>query len=216
MNPQTEQDIHLIAAPFRFVKAWLQILLFIIVAPIVFIVCLIKWMLTGEPIMSPDEIILAKWAIILLSPVWIPLLGIIIWVVSKRLKEREAEKLRAKEVAEELHAEGLDDINIHDLAAVATERELDLEDLIDARYVLWCKRSVETLASPKADLSKMCLGKCAFCQKQVPAICVDNQNDWTTLTAYHDASCRWIEMQGEALNMYRSTPLYRWPMYRSS
>ena len=92
MNPTTEQDIHLIAAPFRFVRDWIRIILFILILPVVLVVNVIHWALTGQPIMSPDEIWLAKTLFILATPVWILIATMVIWRIAKRpKKEPESE-----------------------------------------------------------------------------------------------------------------------------
>ncbi|MGB8493218.1 MAG: hypothetical protein WCE53_02340 [Candidatus Acidiferrum sp.] len=61
-------DFHLVTAPVRIVADWIKILLFIAVLPIVFIVSVVNWLVTGKPIMSPDEIWLAKILLTILSP----------------------------------------------------------------------------------------------------------------------------------------------------
>lgn len=61
-------DVHLITAPVRIVADWIKILVFIAVLPIVFIVSVANWLLTGKPIMSPDKIWLSKILLAILSP----------------------------------------------------------------------------------------------------------------------------------------------------
>ena len=65
---QLADDVHLITAPVRIVADWIKILVFIAVLPIVFIVSVVTWLVTGKPIMSPDEIWLTKILLTVLSP----------------------------------------------------------------------------------------------------------------------------------------------------
>ena len=65
---QLADDIHLVTAPVRIVGDWIKILVFIAVLPIVFVVSVVNWLVTGKPIMSPDEIWLTKVLLTILSP----------------------------------------------------------------------------------------------------------------------------------------------------
>jgi hypothetical protein len=76
-------DVHLLAAPVRIAADWIKILVFIAVLPIVFIVSLGNWILTGKPIMSPDEIWLTKVLLTVLSP-WITTLT---YIFCKHVRE---------------------------------------------------------------------------------------------------------------------------------
>jgi hypothetical protein len=59
---QMADDVHLITTPVRIAAEWIKILVFIAVLPIVFIISVADWLLTGTPIMSPDEVWLTKAA----------------------------------------------------------------------------------------------------------------------------------------------------------
>jgi hypothetical protein len=73
----TESDLHLLAAPFRWIQGWLKTLLFIAILPVVFIISLIYSAITGEPIMSMDECILAQYALTILNPFIVTILFVI-------------------------------------------------------------------------------------------------------------------------------------------
>jgi glucose-6-phosphate-specific signal transduction histidine kinase len=61
-------DDHKRTAPVRIAVDWIKILLFIAVLPLVFVVSAINWLITGEPIMSADDILLTKLLLTILSP----------------------------------------------------------------------------------------------------------------------------------------------------
>jgi len=65
---QLADDIHLVTAPVRVVADWIEILVFIAVLPIAFVVSVVNWLITGKPIRSLDEIWLTKVLLTVLSP----------------------------------------------------------------------------------------------------------------------------------------------------
>ncbi len=77
MTQQTESklsrmsdEVHLISTPVRILADWIKILLFIAILPLVFAASVVNWLVTGECILSPDEIWLTKVLLTVLSP-WI-------------------------------------------------------------------------------------------------------------------------------------------------
>ena len=84
-------DVHLLAGPVRIAADWIKILVFIAVLPIVFIVSLVNWILTGKPIMSPDEIWLTKVLLTVLSP-WITTLT---YIFCKHVREMRGHECRS-------------------------------------------------------------------------------------------------------------------------
>lgn len=65
---QLADDVHLIAVPFRWVGETLKLLFFILALPVVFVLSVIYWLITGTPIMSPDEVWLTKILLTIFSP----------------------------------------------------------------------------------------------------------------------------------------------------
>jgi hypothetical protein len=61
-------DDHRRTAPVRIAADWIKIFVFIAILPLVFVVSVINWLMTGEPIMSADEILLTKILLAILSP----------------------------------------------------------------------------------------------------------------------------------------------------
>lgn len=82
---QLAEDVHLVTAPARIAADWIKILLFIAFLPIVFIASIVQWVLTGTPIMSPDEILLTKILLTVLSP----FITTIFCVLHKHLRRRK-------------------------------------------------------------------------------------------------------------------------------
>lgn len=84
-DKQFKDDVHLIAAPFRFVRDLFQVVIFILILPLVFLINFVYWMFTGVPIMSPDECDLAQIVLGLLSP----LITTFCWMFYKHVQQEK-------------------------------------------------------------------------------------------------------------------------------
>lgn len=85
---QLAKDVHLIATPFRLIGELLQIILFILIAPLVFVVNLIYSISTGTPLMSRDEIIITEIVGAVLFPFLVTLLYVFYRYARRRFEPK--------------------------------------------------------------------------------------------------------------------------------
>jgi hypothetical protein len=86
LSEQAAKDLHLIAAPVRMVDNAVQLVLFILVLPVVFLYSFVKYVLTGEPIMTPDECRFAQPVCLVVCPV---LVGMCFGFYERRRRNNE-------------------------------------------------------------------------------------------------------------------------------